>query len=114
VQWSVLQSPCGFQNREGYHPRTDLPLSAISNAERPVNTKQLCAHLQISERTLATMRAKGLIPYWRLSPKNYRYRISSVELALANRTVLPLTQGTRIAKMWPKPCAVFGALAPKF
>ncbi len=71
------------------------------------------ALLQISERTLATMRAKGLIPYWRLSPKNYRYRISSVELALANRTVLPLTQGTRTAKMWPKPVAVFGALAPK-
>ena len=64
--------------------RVELPLSAVSNHERPVNSKQLCAHLQISERTLAAMRAKGVIPYWRLTSKNFRYRISSVEIALAN------------------------------
>jgi hypothetical protein len=78
----VLANPPRGENAS--RSREELPLAAVSNHERPVNTKQLCEHLQISQRTLATMRAKGLVPYWKLSEKNYRYRISAVEMALAN------------------------------
>ncbi|HZS19169.1 MAG TPA: hypothetical protein VFA51_14670 [Candidatus Udaeobacter sp.] len=57
--------------------------SPTNGAEQPVTTRQLAAHLQITTRTLATYRAKRLIPFWKINPRNFRYRISDVEKALA-------------------------------
>jgi hypothetical protein len=57
---------------------------AITNgAEKPVTTRQLAGHLQITPRTLATYRAKGRIPFWKINARNIRYRISDVEAALS-------------------------------
>jgi excisionase family DNA binding protein len=54
----------------------------ISISEQPLTTAQLARHLQVTTRTLATYRAKGRIPYWRLNARNIRYRLSDVEAAL--------------------------------
>jgi hypothetical protein len=54
-----------------------------NGAERPVTTAQLAAHLQITTRTLATYRAQRRIPFWKLNARNFRYRLSDVEKALA-------------------------------
>jgi hypothetical protein len=51
--------------------------------EQPVTTAQLAQHLQITTRTLATYRAQRRIPFWKINPRNFRYRISDVERALA-------------------------------
>jgi excisionase family DNA binding protein len=62
----------------------DAPLAAVSNFERPVTTSQLAEHLQVTERTIATWRHDGLIPFWRINARSFRYRISTVEKALEN------------------------------
>jgi DNA-binding transcriptional MerR regulator len=54
-----------------------------NGAEKPLTSAQLAEHLQVSTRTLATYRAKNLIPYWRINARNIRYRLSDVEAALA-------------------------------
>jgi DNA-binding transcriptional MerR regulator len=57
---------------------------AVSNGtEQPVTTAQLAKHLQVTSRTLANYRAKRLIPFWKINARNFRYRISDVEKALA-------------------------------
>jgi helix-turn-helix protein len=53
------------------------------NHEQPVTTRQLADHLQVTTRTLATYRAKRRIPFWKINARNFRYRISDVEKALA-------------------------------
>jgi excisionase family DNA binding protein len=57
---------------------------AITNgAEQPVTTAQLAEYLQVTERTLATYRAQRRIPFWKINARNFRYRLSDVEKALA-------------------------------
>jgi hypothetical protein len=51
--------------------------------EQPITTSQLALHLQVTTRTLATYRAKQLIPFWKINARNFRYRLSDVEKALA-------------------------------
>lgn len=53
------------------------------NHEQPVTTAQLAVYLQVTTRTLATYRAQRRIPFWKINPRNFRYRISDVEKALA-------------------------------
>jgi hypothetical protein len=71
-------------------PSTIAPLLPVispvitNGIERPVNSRQMAEHLQITTRTLANYRAKGRIPFWKLNARNFRYRISAVEMALAN------------------------------
>ena len=55
----------------------------LSAVEQPITTRQLAQHLQLTDRTIATYRAKRLIPFWRLNSRNIRYRLSDVEKALA-------------------------------
>jgi Helix-turn-helix domain len=55
----------------------------FAGIERPVTTRQLADHLQVSERTIASYRERRLIPFWRLNSRNIRYRISDVERALS-------------------------------
>ena len=55
----------------------------FAGIERPVTTRQLADHLQVSERTIASYREQRLIPFWRLNSRNIRYRVSDVERALA-------------------------------
>jgi hypothetical protein len=66
-------------------PKTPIIVSpSITNGtERPVTTAQLAQYLQVTTRTIATYRAKRLIPFWRINSRNMRYRISDVERALA-------------------------------
>ena len=56
----------------------------VDGMERPVTTAELARHLQVTTRTLATWRMSGLIPYWKINPRSFRYRISTVEKALEN------------------------------
>ena len=55
----------------------------LSAVEQPITTRQLAQHLQLTGRTIATYRAKRLIPFWRINSRNIRYRLSDVERALA-------------------------------
>jgi hypothetical protein len=55
----------------------------LGNRERPVTTRQLADHLQVTMRTLANWRKQGLIPYWRLTARALRYELSAVERALS-------------------------------
>jgi hypothetical protein len=58
--------------------------SPVSNGiERPVTTRQLAAHLQVTTRTIASYREQRLIPFWRLNARRILYRLSDVECALA-------------------------------
>ena len=70
------------------HTLSDEPFvfsqTIINGIERPITTAQLAAHLQLSERTIATYRERRLIPFWRLNSRNIRYRLSDVERALEN------------------------------
>jgi hypothetical protein len=65
-------------------PGIPPPPILYDGMERPVTSEELARHLQISTRTLATYRESGLIPYWKLNARNFRYRISTVEKALEN------------------------------
>ena len=60
----------------------------LGGREWPVTTRQLANYLQVTTRTLATWRAEGRIPYWRLTPRAFRYTLSDVERALAKPDVL--------------------------
>jgi len=60
--------------------KTDEP---NGSSEKPVTTRQLAAHFQVTPRTLANWRAQGRIPYWKINSRNFRYRVSDVEKALA-------------------------------
>jgi predicted site-specific integrase-resolvase len=53
------------------------------NTEKPVTTRQLAEHLQVTTRTLASYRAARKIPFWKINARNFRYKISDVERALA-------------------------------
>jgi hypothetical protein len=55
----------------------------LNGVERPVTTRQLADHLQVTTRTIANYREQRLIPYWRINSRNIRYRISDVERALS-------------------------------
>jgi excisionase family DNA binding protein len=59
-----------------------MPQQFQVNTEQPLTTAQLAKHLQVTTRTLATYRANGRIPFWRLNSRNIRYRLSDVEAAL--------------------------------
>jgi hypothetical protein len=61
-----------------------VPAPIMTGVEVPVNSAQLAKHLQVTTRTLANYREQGLIPYWKLNCRQFRYRISAVEMALAN------------------------------
>jgi predicted site-specific integrase-resolvase len=52
-------------------------------SEQPLTSKQIAEHLQISQRTLSTYRAQTRIPFWKINSRNFRYRLSEVEKALA-------------------------------
>ena len=72
---------------EGGRMKSERPFvvspAILSAVEQPITTRQLAEHLQVTDRTIATYRAKRLIPYWRLNSRNIRYRLSDVERALA-------------------------------
>ncbi len=68
-----------MKKEHDWHFATE-PLGA---REKPVTTKQLANHLQVTTRTLANWRAEGKIPYWRLTARAIRYELSSVEKALS-------------------------------
>ncbi len=51
--------------------------------EQPITSPQLAQHLQVSSRTLVSWRKAGRIPFWKINARNFRYRISEVEAALA-------------------------------
>ncbi len=72
------------QPKRKYTRPDATPPGIVNGLEVPVTTEQLAKHLQVTSRTLATYRAKGMIPYWKLNPRQFRYRISAVEMALAN------------------------------
>jgi hypothetical protein len=58
-------------------------ISSINNGtEQPVTTGQLAAHLQLSTRTIATYRTQRRIPFWQISARCIRYRLSEVEKAI--------------------------------
>jgi len=57
--------------------------SQSNTAEKPVTTQELAEFLQVSPRTLATYRATSRIPFWKINARNFRYRLSDVEKALA-------------------------------
>jgi hypothetical protein len=61
----------------------ELPPPTNGGAEQPVTSAQLADHLQVTTRTLANYRAEGRIPFWRVTARNFRYRISDVERALS-------------------------------
>ncbi len=58
--------------------------SALSrNTPQPkINTRQLAAHLGVSERTLANWRDTGKIPFVRITARCLRYSLEEVEAAL--------------------------------
>jgi len=60
----------------------------LGDREWPVTTRQLANYLQVTTRTLATWRAEGRIPFWRLTPRCLRYNLDDVERALAKPDVL--------------------------
>jgi hypothetical protein len=60
-----------------------LSPAILNGIERPVTTRQLAHHLQLTDRTIANYRAQRLIPFWRINSRNIRYRLSDVERALA-------------------------------
>jgi hypothetical protein len=60
-----------------------MPQQTFFTAEQPVTTAQLANHLQVTTRTLATYRAQRRIPFWKITARNFRYRISDVEAALS-------------------------------
>jgi excisionase family DNA binding protein len=59
----------------------------LGGREWPVTTRQLANYLQVTTRTLATWRASGRIPFWRLTARAIRYDLSAVERALAKPDV---------------------------
>jgi predicted site-specific integrase-resolvase len=61
-----------------WHFSTDT----LGSREKPITTRQLAKHLQVSTRCLAIWRKKNLIPYWRLTARALRYNLSAVEAAL--------------------------------
>jgi hypothetical protein len=62
-----------------YEPKPRLSVTRVANGrEQPANSNQAAAHFQITTRTLANWRKAGL-PYWRINPRNYRYRLSDCE-----------------------------------
>jgi predicted site-specific integrase-resolvase len=54
-----------------------------SPPEKPVTSKQLAEHFQISLRTLANWRAARRVPFIKINDRNFRYRISDAEKALS-------------------------------
>jgi hypothetical protein len=74
------------QARRASESRTSSEPFTFVGIERPVTTRQLAAHLQVSERTLATYREQRLIPFWKINARNIRYRISDVERALSRNS----------------------------
>jgi hypothetical protein len=72
------------KNHDTIAPPWVIPSAITNGIEVPVTSAQLAEHLQITTRTLATYRAKGLVPFWKLNARNFRYRISTVESALSN------------------------------
>jgi hypothetical protein len=65
------------------HPLVISPTITNGNTEKPVTTRQLAEHLQVTTRTLASYRAARKIPFWKINARNFRYKISDVERALA-------------------------------
>jgi hypothetical protein len=72
-------------NKKALITRRHIPVAKITAADpdRPVNSRQCAEHLQVSTRTLAAWRAQNKIPFWRINPRNFRYRIRDVETALS-------------------------------
>ena len=50
----------------------------MSATPRMVTTKELAAHMAVSERTVATWRATGRIPFIKLSHHCVRYNLDEV------------------------------------
>ena len=48
----------------------------------PLTTRQLAAHLGVTERTLAPWRRNGRIPFWPINSLCVRYNLAAVERAL--------------------------------
>ena len=70
------------KSRDSSEPVTFVS-PVFAGIEKPITTKQLAKHLQVSTRTIASYREQRLIPFWRLNSRNIRYRVSDVERALA-------------------------------
>jgi len=51
-------------------------------SEELLTTNQLAKYLQVSERTIASYRGEGKIPFFKINARNFRYKISDVEAAL--------------------------------
>lgn len=51
--------------------------------QKPLTTQELADHLRVTTRTLADWRARGKIPYLRITARCFRYDLDQVERALA-------------------------------
>jgi predicted DNA-binding transcriptional regulator AlpA len=66
--------------------KTTHQFTESTGPERLVTTRQIAAHAQVSQRTVANWRATRRIPFIRINARNVRYRLSEVEAALRNGT----------------------------
>jgi hypothetical protein len=66
-----------------HQPEVVILPAITSGVDQPVTSAQLARHLQVTPRTLASWRAQGKIPYWKINARNLRYRIRDVEIALS-------------------------------
>lgn len=51
--------------------------------EKPLTTQELAAHLRVTTRTLADWRARGKIPFLRITARCFRYDLDQVARALS-------------------------------
>ena len=80
---NAAQARRASKSRTAAEPPVTLVSPIFADIEKPVTSRQLADHLQVTTRTLANYRDQRLIPFWRLNSRNIRYRISEVERALA-------------------------------
>jgi len=48
------------------------PTITNGNTEKPVTTRQIAEHLQVTTRTLGSYRAARKIPFWKINARNFR------------------------------------------
>jgi excisionase family DNA binding protein len=61
----------------------DTLTNPASPKQKPLTTQELADHLSVTTRTLSTWRARGKIPYLRITARCFRYNLDQVERALA-------------------------------
>ena len=62
-------------------PTDKIPTAKLS---AKLTTREVCAFLQITPRTLQTLRDKKRLPYIKIGPRLIRYDREAVEAALTN------------------------------